>query len=230
MLILRPAAERGYADHGWLQARHSFSFAEYYDPRHMGVSVLRVINEDRVAPGAGFPTHGHADMEIITYILSGILEHRDSMGNTAQILAGEVQLMSAGSGVTHSEYNPSATEPVHLLQIWVRPRTKGVTPGYQQRDYAGDDATLRLLVSGDGAEDSLLAQQDFRLYRVQLQAGEHLTQTLDSARTYYVQVAKGAGMLNDRALAAGDGLSLTGETELLLQSEAGLEALLFELP
>lgn len=230
MLTLRPAAERGHADHGWLNARHSFSFAEYYDPRHMGVSVLRVINEDRVAPGAGFPTHGHADMEIITYILSGTLEHRDSMGNTAQIRAGEVQLMSAGSGVTHSEYNASTTEPVHLLQIWVRPHTKGVTPGYQQRDFGGDPASLRLLVSGDGDEDALHAHQDFRLYRVLLAPGDSLRQALTPAKTYYVQVAKGAGMANDLRLAAGDGLSLTGETDLTIQSEAGIEALLFELP
>lgn len=230
MQVLRPSAERGLADFGWLNARYSFSFAQYYDPAHMGASALRVLNEDRIAPGGGFPPHGHADMEIITYVLEGALEHMDSMGNTAVIRAGEVQLMSAGSGVTHSEHNTSPTEPAHLLQIWVKPARKGGEPRYQQRNVAVLDEPLALLAAPEGERGALVVQQDMRLYRVRLDAGASLARSLAPERVYYLQVAKGAAMLNDRSLAAGDGVCLSQESFLGLTSPQGFEALLFDLP
>lgn len=230
MLTIRNADERGHADFGWLDSRHSFSFGHYFDPRHMGVSVLRVINEDRVAPGGGFPPHGHQDMEIISYVLDGALEHRDSMGNQSVIRPGEVQLMSAGSGVTHSEYNGLKDEPVHFLQIWLLPSSKGGKPGYQQQRFEREDGAMRLVVSPDGAEGSLLLRQDARIYRVQLKPGERLQRELAPGRTYYWHLAKGRMLLNDRSLGHGDGATLSGEAVLDVTASDAVEALFFDLP
>jgi len=229
MHTLRPAAERGHALFDWLDSHHSFSFGHYYDPRHMGVSILRVINEDQVVPGGGFETHSHNNMEIISYVLSGVLEHRDSMGNHSRIRPGEVQLMSAGRGVTHSEFNPDGSEPVHFLQIWIRPDVRDTEPGYQQA-LIPEQGAVRLLVSPDGAEESLRVRQDARLYRIRLAPGQNLEQELSPRRTYYLQLARGDAMLNDLVLAAGDGVTIAAETVLKLQTRQGLEALLFDLP
>jgi redox-sensitive bicupin YhaK (pirin superfamily) len=232
MLTLRRAQERGHADHGWLDTWHSFSFADYYDPDHMGVSALRVINEDRIAPGGGFPMHPHRDMEIVTYVLSGALEHRDSMGNTSVIRPGEVQRMSAGRGVTHSEHNPSAAEPVHLLQIWIVPHTRGLVPSYEQVSVpqAEGPGRLRLVASPQGGEGAVRVHQDASMYVALLDGQERAEHPLAAGRTAYVQVARGGLSVNGQRLGAGDGATLRGEARVTLTDGEGAEVLVFDLP
>ena len=207
MISIRPAIERGHFDHGWLDTWHSFSFSDYYDPAHMGYSTLRVINEDRVAPGGGFATHGHQDMEIMTYILSGALEHKDSMGNGSVIRPGDVQRMSAGTGVRHSEYNPSPDQAVHLLQVWLLPNRQGVAPGYAQRHFPQQArrGRLCLLMSPDGRDGSIDSHQDALVYATLLEGGEAVGLDLASGHRAYVQVARGEVRVNGQDLTAGDG-------------------------
>jgi quercetin 2,3-dioxygenase len=231
-IMIRPAKERGHADHGWLDTWHTFSFSDYYDPRFMGFSALRVINEDFVAPGRGFPTHGHRDMEIITYVLEGALEHRDSLGTGSIIRPGEVQRMSAGTGVRHSEANPSSAEPVHLLQIWIHPAAAGITPGYEQKAFAEEEkrGRLRLVASPDGADGSVTIHQDTRVYATLLSPGQQVVHRLAPGRHAWVHVARGSLTLNGERLAAGDGAAIIAETTLTLVGEHDAEALLFDLP
>ncbi len=230
MISARPGAERGHFNHGWLDTRHTFSFADYYDPAHMGFSVLRVINEDFVAPGKGFPTHGHRDMEIITWILEGALEHKDSLGSGSVIRPGDAQRMSAGTGIRHSEFNPSQSEQVHLLQIWLLPNRQGIAPGYEQTHF--DDAALAnrlcLIASPEGREGSVTIQQDARAYATRLNGAE-LVHTLAPKRRAWLQVARGEVTLNGKPLAAGDGAAVENETTLRLTGR-GAEFLLFDLP
>lgn len=231
MIYLRPAAERGHANHGWLDTWHSFSFARYYDSRYMGVSALRVINDDTVAPGAGFGTHGHADMEIISYVLSGGLEHKDSMGFGTVIRPGEVQRMSAGSGITHSEYNASEDETVNFLQIWIQPNVYGIEPGYEQKAYHDDlNGQLRLVASPDGRDNSLTIHQDACLYASRLKQDEQVEHKLVTGRTAYIHVAWGEVTLNDIELSGGDGATLQGEESINLLARGEAEVLLFDLP
>lgn len=232
MIILRPSAERGQADHGWLQARHSFSFGEYYDAAEMGWGALRVINEDRVAPGTGFGRHGHRDMEIVTYILSGALEHKDSLGNGDVIRRGEVQRMSAGTGILHSEFNPSPDEPTHLLQIWIEPAVHGRPASYEQQALAIDGmrGRWRLVASPDGAEGSTTIGQDARLWASQLGAGEALAYALAPGRLAYVHVVRGRLALNGQNLATGDGAKIAEESALRFLAGEETEFLLFDLP
>lgn len=231
MMTLRPAGERGHARFSWLDSYHTFSFGHYYDPAHMGVSILRVINDDTVAPGAGFPTHGHRDMEIVTYVLSGALEHKDSMGNGSVIRAGDVQRMSAGTGVLHSEYNASQTEPLRLLQIWLLPNREGVTPGYEEQHFdAGERrGRLRLLVSPDGRDGSISAHQDGFLYGSLLDAGDTVT-FAPKGRCSYVHVARGRAEVNGHSLAGGDGARIEQEAGIRLTGTDAAEILLFDLP
>jgi redox-sensitive bicupin YhaK (pirin superfamily) len=230
MIQLRPSASRGFADHGWLVARHSFSFADYYDPAEMGWGVLRVINEDRVAPGKGFPTHGHRDMEILTYVIEGALEHRDSLGNGEVIHPGEVQRMSAGTGVRHSEFNPSPTGETHLLQIWIAPREIGVTPGYEQQKLAPGENDWRLIASPDAAQGSTLIHQDASLYAARLSSGAALDYALDPARLAYVHLVRGELQLNGLDMRTGDGAKLSAESALHFVAREHSEVLLFDLP
>jgi len=231
MLTVRPARERGHADHGWLDSWHSFSFADYYDPTHMGYSVLRVINDDRIAKGGGFGAHPHRDMEIITYILDGALAHRDSMGNGSVIRPGDVQRMSAGSGVVHSEANAQEGE-TRLLQIWILPKDKGGAPGYEQIHFEDADLRdrLRLVASPDGRDGSVRIQQDASIYATRLNAGAKVQQPLFSSRKLYLQVAKGELRLNGKDLREGDGAMLEKEASLELVAVGDAEALLFDLP
>lgn len=231
-ITLRRAGDRGHLDFGWLDTSHTFSFGSYHDPRHMGFRVLRVINEDRVIPGQGFPTHPHRDMEIITYVLEGALEHRDSMGNGSVIRPGEVQRMSAGTGVTHSEYNASRSEGVHFLQIWILPEARGLEPGYEQKAFTAEEkrGKLRLVASRDGAEGSVKLNQDVKLYAALLEQGEELSFAIEPGRHAWVHVARGEAQLNGRPMAAGDGASASGEGRLVLRGERGAEILLFDLP
>ncbi len=232
MITLRQSEERGRTQLDWLDSRHTFSFDQYYDPRHMGFSVLRVLNEDRVAPGAGFPTHPHRDMEIITYILAGALQHRDSLGNGSVIRPGDVQRMSAGTGITHSEFNASQTEPVHLLQIWLRPAAKGIVPGYEQKSFSEEvrRSRLCLVVSPDGRAGSLTIQQDAFLYVTLLGRGESVTHALAPGRSAYLHVARGRARLNGHELSAGDAAGVTVVSTLEVDSPDGSELLLFDLP
>jgi quercetin 2,3-dioxygenase len=232
MIILRPSEERGYADHGWLQARHSFSFADYHDPAEMGWGALRVINEDRVAPDSGFGRHGHRDMEIVTYILSGMLEHKDSLGHGGIIRRGEVQRMSAGQGILHSEFNPSADEPTHLLQIWIQPAASGGSASYEQQalPLVEMHADWRLVASPDGATGSTTIGQDARLWARLLGAGETAAYRPASGRLAYVHMVRGELALNGLALKAGDGAKIADETELQFQASEEAEFLLFDLP
>jgi redox-sensitive bicupin YhaK (pirin superfamily) len=231
MITLRKAEERGYGDHGWLQSRHTFSFADYFDPKHVHVSVLRVINDDRVAPGAGFPPHPHRDMEILSYVLEGALEHKDSMGNGSVIRPGEVQRMTAGTGVMHSEYNASDREPVHFLQIWIFPREKRLPPGYEQKRFDDERrGRLRLVASPDGAEDSLTIHQDVRLYASLLSRGESVTHALEPGRTAYIHLARGEIRLNDTSLSEGDGARVDNLDAIELEGLDRGEVLLFDLP
>ena len=231
MISLRKASERGHADHGWLDTYHSFSFADYYDPDHMGFASLRVINEDRVAPGGGFPTHGHRDMEIITYVLEGALQHKDSMGNGSVIRPGDVQRMSAGTGITHSESNASTSEFVHLLQIWIIPDKTGVVPSYEQKYFAPGEKQhqLRLIASPDGRDGSVRIEHDGFVYASLLDGGDELTHMLAPGRKAYVQVARGALSVNDKKVTAGDGVMLEDEHEVRLSDAQQAEVLLFDL-
>jgi hypothetical protein len=232
MITLRSSAERGHVRHDWLDTYHTFSFGSYYDPEHMGFSNLRVINDDTVNPGGGFATHGHRDMEIVTYVLSGALEHKDSMGNGSVIRPGDVQHMSAGTGVLHSEYNPSDSEPVHLLQIWLEPNRAGVAPGYAQKHFADAErrGRLRLLVSPDGREGSIRAHQDGFLYATVLEQGEAVTHALAPRRRAYVHVARGGATVNGRPLGAGDGARIEDDAEVRIGAPDRAEVLLFDLP
>jgi redox-sensitive bicupin YhaK (pirin superfamily) len=231
MLTLRPSHERGHADHGWLNTYHSFSFADYYDPRHMGFSLLRVINEDIVAPGQGFGTHPHRDMEIVTLILDGVLEHKDSMGNVAQIKPGEVQRMSAGRGVTHSEYNPSAKAPEHLMQNSIETGTKRIAPSYEQKAFSREEKlnTLKLVASPDGRDGSVTIHTDASLYQTVLEGGS-VRYEVPKGRRAYVHVAKGEATLNGKPLSAGDGARVEAEDVLTLESARTADVLLFDLP
>lgn len=231
MILIRKAHERGHADHGWLNTWHTFSFADYYDPEQMGYSSLRVINDDRVAPGAGFPTHPHRDMEIVTYVLSGALEHKDSMGNGTVIRPGEVQRMSAGTGIRHSEFNASPSEEVHLLQIWIEPDRSGLTPSYEQKffDAAEKLGKLRLVASPDGSDGSVTLHQDAKLYAGLIDSDHPIEHALPPGRRAYLQVASGAVSLNGKALEAGDGARIEEEAKIHLESYNTAEILLFDL-
>ncbi len=231
MMQVRKAADRGVAEHGWLSSRHTFSFADYRDPSQIGFSDLRVINEDRVAPGQGFGTHGHRDMEIFSYVLEGALAHKDSMGTGAQIKPGDVQLMSAGSGVTHSEFNGSEDQPVHFLQIWIMPDRSGGTPVYQQQHFSEADkrGRLRLIISPDGRDDSLRIQQDANVYAGLFDGDESATLTLDKNRHAYVHVARGGIELEGVKLEAGDGVRLRNPQTLKLTAGKDAEVLVFDL-
>jgi redox-sensitive bicupin YhaK (pirin superfamily) len=231
MITLRPSAERGRSELGWLSSRFTFSFADYLDPRHMGFRSLRVINEDRVQPGAGFPTHGHRDMEIVTYIVEGALEHRDSLGTGSVIRPGEVQRMTAGTGVTHSEYNPSRSEPVHLLQIWILPERQGLPPSYEQRAFPPVEmqGQLRLVASRDGRDGSVTMHQDARLFAARLAAGDEVVHRPPPGRHAWVQVVRGSLALNGTTLGQGDGAAVSDEAHLDLRAHEPAEILLFEL-
>jgi len=232
MINIRPSQERGFADHGWLQARHSFSFADYFDPAEMGWGALRVINEDRVQPGTGFGRHGHRDMEIVTYMLGGALEHRDSLGHGGIIRRGEVQRMSAGSGIMHSEFNPSADEESHLLQIWIEPARRGEAPGYEQKPIPMVDLQGRLcLLAGPAGSGGIVSiGQEARIYAALLEPGQRIATPLDPARAAYVQLIRGALDLNGFALAAGDGAKIANERQLVFTAAEASEFLLFDLP
>ena len=231
MINLRKSHDRGHANHGWLDSYHTFSFADYYDPREMGFGALRVINEDWVAPKSGFPTHPHRDMEIVTYILEGALTHQDSMGNGSVIRVGDVQRMSAGTGITHSEANASDHEPVHLLQIWIEPNETGLTPSYEQTHFPAADkhGRFRLIASHDGREGSVTIHQDAAVYAAVLDADQALTYTLDSRRRAYLHVARGRIALNNYPLEAGDGAKINGPEALTLSALEAAEVLLFDL-
>lgn len=231
MLEIRPSAQRGVANFGWLHSQHSFSFGSYYDPQHVGFSDLLVINEDHVRQGRGFDTHGHRDMEIFSYVLEGALEHKDSMGTGSVIRPGDVQMMSAGTGVRHSEYNASREEPVHFLQIWIVPNRKGVTPRYQQQrfDAADKRGRLRLIISPDGAEGSLSVHQDARVYAGLFDGAEQQRFTLPAERFAYVHVARGALTVNGQRLSAGDGMRLRHEQSIDFSAGDDAEVLLFDL-
>lgn len=231
MITTRPARERGHANHGWLDTYHTFSFADYYDPRHMGFRSLRVINEDRVAAGQGFGKHPHRDMEIISYVLEGALEHSDSMGTGSTIRPGEVQRMSAGTGVTHSEFNGSKTEPVHFMQIWLIPDKRGIAPGYEQKAFSDAEkrGRLRLVASPDGADGSLKIHTDARLYAGLLDKGQRTELGVLPGRGAWVQVARGKVLVNGVALEAGDGASLDEESTVKLEGVEPAEVLVFDL-
>ena len=231
MLTLRKSLERGYADHGWLKSYHSFSFAGYHDPAHMSWGNLRVINEDRIDPGKGFGTHGHRDMEIISYVLEGNLAHKDSMGNVKGIPPGDVQRMSAGRGVMHSEFNHAAGQTTHFLQIWIEPNVRGIAPGYEQKTIAPGEkrGALRLVASPDGAQDSVSMHADARLYAGLFDGDETATLALDPARKGYVFLVRGALTVNGQALAAGDAALLSGESQVTLTQGADAEVLVFDL-
>jgi quercetin 2,3-dioxygenase len=231
MIHIRKSDDRGHADHGWLNTRFTFSFADYYDPQHVHFRTLRVMNDDRVAGGGGFPTHPHRDMEIVTYVLEGALEHRDSMGNGSVIRPGDVQYMSAGTGVEHSEFNASDKETVHLYQIWMFPDKKSYKPAYDQKHFSEEEkrGKLRLLVSPDGRDGSVKIRQDNELYATVLGAGEKVQHTLNSERYAYVQVARGSVTLNGVTLETGDGAAISVEKSLELQGVKDAEVLLFDL-
>lgn len=230
-LTIRRADERGHSDRGWLDSHHTFSFADYYDPAHMGFRSLRVINDDRVAPGQGFGTHPHHDMEIFSYVLEGALEHKDSLGNGRQLKPGQIQLMSAGTGVAHSEFNPSRVEPVHFLQIWIEPRERRLTPSYTEWRPKPDQAKAAkvLVISPDGRDGSATIHQDAEVYRIRLDAGQSVTHELKPGRGAWLQVAEGALELNGVELGTGDGASLEEPGRLTLTATRPTEALLFDL-
>jgi quercetin 2,3-dioxygenase len=231
-ITLRASAERGHANHGWLDTYHSFSFSNYYDPAHMGFRSLRVINQDRIAAGVGFPTHPHRDMEIFSYVLEGTISHQDSMGNSRELRPGHIQLMSAGSGVTHSEFNPSKTEPLHLLQIWIEPNRRGLTPSYTEWHPAPGSEVLSkvLVISPDGRENSALIHQDAFVCRLRLAPGERLTHTLAENRGLWLQAIHGEVRLNETTLTPGDGASAENPFPYeIVAGEQPVEALLFDL-
>jgi redox-sensitive bicupin YhaK (pirin superfamily) len=229
---LRRSEERGLSQYSWLKSRHSFSFADYFDPRYVGFSALRVINEDDVAPDRGFPTHAHRDMEIISYVLQGCIEHKDSMGYVSQLKAGEAQRMSAGTGITHSEYNPSADEPLKFLQIWILPERNGISPGYEtlQVDQQQTEHGLRLLVSPDGRENSMHIHQDMALYRGTLQEGETLEYKMTNTRKAYLHVIDGKTNINGQDLTSGDAVAIADESHIQTIGKSLSEFLLFDLP
>ncbi len=231
MIHIRKSADRGHANHGWLDSRFTFSFADYFDPAHIHFRTLRVMNDDRIAGGGGFPTHPHRDMEIVTYVLEGALQHRDSMGNGSVIRPGDVQYMSAGTGVTHSEFNASETQTVHLYQIWMFPDRKGHQPTYGQKHFAEADkrGKLRLVVSPDGREGSVQIRQDNELYAALLAPGETAKHELKPGRHAYVQVARGAVTLNGEALETGDGAAISEEQSVELVGVQDAEVLVFDL-
>jgi hypothetical protein len=232
MIELRRSRDRGHADHGWLKTLHSFSFADYYDPAHMGFGPLRVINEDRIAPGTGFGTHGHRDMEIISYVLDGELAHRDSMGNGSVIRPGDVQRMSAGSGVRHSEYNHARDRTTHFLQIWIEPNVQGIAPGYEEKRFsdAEKQGRLRLVASADGAEGSVRIHQDASLYASRLAAGQSVKANLAAGRLAYLHLIRGAVTVNGQRLEGGDAARIRDEPAIAINAEADAELLLFDLP
>jgi redox-sensitive bicupin YhaK (pirin superfamily) len=232
MNVVRRSNERGYADHGWLKSYHSFSFADYFDPQHVEFGPLRVINEDRVQPKMGFGTHGHRDMEIISYVLSGELSHKDSMGNGSTIRPGDVQRMSAGTGVLHSEFNPSDSNPVHFLQIWIQPNTRSVAPGYEEKRFSPEEkrGRLRLIASADRADGSVLIHQDARVYVGLFRASESAVLEVKPGRRIYLHVARGTVEANGTALQAGDALKLTDTSMLSLSNGREAEVLVFDLP
>jgi redox-sensitive bicupin YhaK (pirin superfamily) len=231
MITIRPANERGGADHGWLDTKHTFSFSDYYDPHHMGFRTLRVINEDRVAPGRGFGTHGHRDMEILSYVISGSLGHRDSMGKSEVIRPHEWQRMTAGTGVRHSEMNASKTEPVHFFQIWILPEAENIRPGYEQKLFAPEEKSgrLRLVASRDGREGSLKIHQDVSVYNALLKGGEAVEHRLEPGRHAWLQVVKGTVELNGNRLGVGDGAAVSEETALTINAAEEAEIMLFDL-
>ncbi|MBX2862603.1 MAG: pirin family protein [Leptolyngbyaceae cyanobacterium MAG.088] len=232
MITIRPALERGNANFGWLDSRHTFSFGSYYDPAHMGFSSLRVINEDKVAPGQGFPTHSHRDMEIISYVVDGALEHQDSIGNGSIIRPGDVQRMSAGTGISHSEYNASKDSPVHFLQIWVLPENQGIEPGYEQTYFSPEEkqGNLRLVGSQDGRDGSITIHQDINLYAARLAVSEKVNYTSQEKRTAWIQVVRGGLNLNETVLSAGDGAAITAPESLTMTGQTeDTEILLFDM-
>jgi redox-sensitive bicupin YhaK (pirin superfamily) len=232
MLQIRKSGDRGLANHGWLNSHHTFSFGHYQDPNHTGFGPLLVINEDTVQPGRGFGTHGHRDMEIISYVLEGALEHQDSMGNGSVLRYGDVQRMSAGTGVRHSEFNQSKSELVHFLQIWVEPNVKGIVPSYEERNFTAESkkGQLRLIASGDGRDGSVLIHQDAAIYASILNGSDQVRHELASGRSAYVHVIRGQVVINGAALAAGDALKVTGEKLVTLAQAEAAEVLLFDLP
>lgn len=231
MLEVRHAQQRGVANFGWLNSRHTFSFGHYHDPRHMGFGPLRVINEDRVQPGRGFDTHGHRDMEIVSYVLEGALEHKDSMGNGSIIKPGDVQRMTAGTGVRHSEFNHSQEELVHFLQIWILPEQEGLTPGYEQKSFSDAERhhTLRLVGSRDGRDGSVMIHQDVNLYATSLDEGDEVAHEPAAGRKVWVQIARGHAKVNGTVLEAGDGVALADESHLTLRGVSNAEILLFDM-
>ena len=232
MLTIRKSEDRGHADHGWLQSRFSFSFAEYHDPAHIHFGPLRVINDDYIAPGQGFGTHGHKDMEIVTYVLEGAVAHKDSLGNAGNIVPGEVQRMSAGRGIMHSEFNPNAGQRTHLLQIWIIPDRTGGSASYEQKAYDASEkrGKLRLVASPDGAEGSVTIQQNARMYAGLFDGGESSTHTLAAGRLAYVHVARGAVTVNGVALNEGDAVKIENEASVRIDKGSQAEVLLFDLP
>jgi redox-sensitive bicupin YhaK (pirin superfamily) len=232
MITLRRSAERGYADHGWLRSFHSFSFADYYDPRHMGFGPLRVINEDRIAPGTGFGMHGHRDMEIVSYVLAGELAHKDSLGNGSVIRPGDVQRMSAGTGVRHSEFNHAQDRETHFLQIWIEPAVSGIAPSYEQKHFGDAEkrGRLRLVAAPDGADGAVTIHQDARVYAGMFDGDESAEIALAPGRRGYVHVARGAITVNGYALAAGDAAMIAAEPSVTLRAGKAAEVLVFDLP
>lgn len=232
MLKKRPANERGGGDHGWLNTRHTFSFDQYYDPRHMGFRVLRVINEDRVQPGQGFGTHGHRDMEIITYVLDWALAHKDSLGTGSVLRPGEFQHMTAGTGIRHSEFNPSEAEPVHFYQIWIEPERPGLRPSYEQRAFPEEErrGRLRVVASPDGRDGSLTLRQDAAVFLSSLGENQQVTHELEPGRHAWLQVLRGAVQVNGLSLAAGDGVAVSEEPALAVRATEPSEVMLFDLP
>jgi len=231
MIKIRKSAERGHFDHGWLDTYHTFSFDQYHDPAHVHFRSLRVINEDRVAAAHGFPMHSHRDMEIITYILSGALEHRDSMGNGSVIRPGDVQRMTAGTGVSHGEFNPSRTEPCHLLQIWIMPNARNLTPGYEQKFFAAEERKGRLCLIANAADggSAVTINQDARVYASLLDAGQALDHELEADRYAWLQLARGSVELNGEKLRAGDGAAINKESRVMISAAEDSEFLLFDL-
>lgn len=231
MIVVRKAEERGHAHHGWLNTYHTFSFANYYDPNYLGFRSLRVINEDRVIAGAGFGTHGHRDMEIITYVLEGAIEHKDSIGNGSIIQPGEVQRMSAGTGILHSEFNPSKKDPVHFLQIWIMPNEKGISPSYEQQKFDLENTTgqLQLIAANDGKNGAVTVHQDMNLYAGIFESGDRVSYSLKPQRHAWIQVARGAVLVNGVSLDNSDGAAISEERELTVEAKEKAEILLFDL-
>jgi quercetin 2,3-dioxygenase len=231
MIAIRKAEDRGHANHGWLDTHFTFTFADYYDPRHMGYRSLRVINDDVVQGGGGFGMHPHRDMEIVTYVLQGALEHKDSMGNGSTIRPGDVQRMTAGTGIFHSEFNPSATEAVHLLQIWILPEKTGLKPGYEQTTFSNEEkrGRFRLVASREGREGSVTINQDASIYATIVDPGETVERTIEPGRHVWLHVARGTVRLGERELKAGDGVAIDGESSVAITGESAAEVLLFDL-